>query len=175
MPTTPNITLGLDPSSKAIGYAALSGLKPSGLLRCGVIQPDDPKADADERIADLVAGVIQLVSTVKPREVIVETPAMHTHARVGIKMMGAAIYGYAVGRIYEAASWTVGRQALPGMIHGVSPDWTGKTSKAKRQAAVKAIYGDRYDPKQDSKDLDASDAISLARWWIETRAMREAE
>jgi Holliday junction resolvasome RuvABC endonuclease subunit len=154
------ILLALDPSSTCTGYAVLSrpGARPAVLVDAGRLTPAQPRAKAAERIASMVEQVADLIREHAPTHAVVELPSAHVHRgkRAG-GGAGLAIYGMAVGAVWQAVLGRVGGVAL------VDANlWTGRVNKAVRARRIQDM-GLGYRMDQDP-GLDGADAIGLGLW-----------
>src|SRR5688500_11793796 len=96
---TNDLILSLDPSSTVVGYCLGDGGE--RLISAGVLRtPGDPPLL--KRTDNAVEDVTGLIREYHPRFVLIEIPTGKVHGRIG-KASGLSIYGFAVGRIYQAA------------------------------------------------------------------------
>lgn len=162
--------LAFDPSSSAIGFAAMRS--PGDLAQVGIIRPEQPKASALTRLPDMLDEARALVLDIMPSAIAIEMPGKH--ARKHGKQTGAAlgIYGAACGMVWQLcrmlAYWPDER--LKGMqVLAVDSGQWSRSSKEARHLGVHAqfpMYRRLRDP-----GMDASDAVALAQWFFGQQAL----
>jgi len=173
--------LGIDPGSKVVGYGALTGLGPADVLDGGKLTPADdvpclstlpeairrhvqsPELAAYRRTVSLVVQVAGLIREVRATWVVVEIPSglIGTGAKRGARG-SLTTYGLAAGMILEACRFMGPAKTVP----VTERQWTaGRGNKRRRQQAIAAIYGRRYNASRDPGG-DVADAIGIVRWWL---------
>jgi Holliday junction resolvasome RuvABC endonuclease subunit len=176
------IVIGIDPSSTIVGYAVFRAMVTTGeimLVDAGRLRPSGefpvnmpaslrewlstPEMLAYRRLWSLREEVQDLLVEYLPERVpgriVVEVPSgkIGTGARKGARG-SLTIYGMAAG-----------------VVPVTERQWTaGQGSKGRRQMGMAALYRGRYEPKTDPGG-DASDAMGIARWWINQRMNQELE
>lgn len=156
------VILSIDPASRKTGWAVLK--RGPDLLDFGVVRGRE-KGDTWDRIASIIEELHHVVGQVEQshdghiEHVVIEAPDVKVHRRyVGVQ--GLAVYGVAVGAIWQACLHHHGRAFM--VRAGV---WTGGHPKEHRARYVGACFP-QYDPDQD-KGFDAADAIGLGLWWLD--------
>ena len=182
METSKRTILSIDPSSSCTGYAVLDrGMK---LLDAGRLRGKSG-TDAPARVMAMRQDLIELLDEHKPSVVLVEIPVDKQYTRQEGKKSGMAVWAGAAWALWMVCidwaqrhneqqeflagfAWDESKRTY---VHQVSNTlWTSdiKQSKAMRQAGIGILYKGQYDSKLD-KGGDVSDAIMIARWWIEKR------
>ncbi len=143
------IILGVDPGTRATGYAVLLGTK---VLDLGCIRP--PKDHLlSERYAIIHESILYLIDKFKPTEVAIETPFVHKNMQSALKLGGA------FASIVLAAK----RHSLP--TYGYPPREVkqavcGRGGAAKEAVAMAATR--HVGLKMGNVPLDALDALAIA-------------
>ena len=164
-----DLLLALDPSSQAIGWAALQAGEV--LVAGGVLLPEKvSERDPYVRIDSLCGRLWELLETNGPKTVVVEV----TSGKVGENRhkghgAGLAIYGVAVGAVWrECRAWTryelATRRRLTHVERVYENDWTHQIPKRTRTLAIAAMYP-RYDVEADPGG-DEADAIGLGIYYL---------
>ncbi len=172
---TPGLVIGIDPSSRATGWAMLTGLNARDLVGWGIILPRPRDGFWLDRVDQMVAAFWLLLEEHEPKTIAIEVPAKHVHGHVAKRGVpsGQLMYAHAAGRIYQVArEFTT---YFGGNVVPVDTIWTGRRSKAANQRLMMGLYPGRYHSKDDTRDCDGADAIGIGRYEIETRALREIE
>jgi len=163
----PPLVLGIDPGTRAMGYAALVlGEDGPRLYRCGVIRPP-ARADIATRLAHIAIELEELLREVVPFAVAIERAFaarnVHSALRLGeARGVALALAGRAGAEVAEYSPAQAKKSVL------------GHGGGSKEQVA-RSVCAQLGLPQLDLP-LDASDAISLA--WahvreLEARALRE--
>jgi hypothetical protein len=181
--------LAFDPSSQAIGYAALKGLGRSDLVDGGLLKPSmakdalgdmpawlhahlrDKSLAACWRVLSMLQDAADLVEEHQPEVIVVEIPSgkTGTGSRKGAKG-SLTTYGFAAGDVYGELRCRWPMITAPVNERMWTPDRGGKWL---HQVAMDDFYP-QYDRQQDP-GADTSDAIGLARWWITHHAVSTTE
>jgi hypothetical protein len=166
-----NVVLSLDPSSKAVGWAVMTG--PACVLQGGIITPPNNAAPARERIYRMAQELRGLLREIRPGRILIEWPSGH----VGTKRhrgggAGLSVYGCGVGYIVATADAYCEFDAIAEVVTITETDWTRGVRKPERQAAVISLLP-QYDASLDPGG-DLADAIGLAVWWFRGQAIAEA-
>jgi crossover junction endodeoxyribonuclease RuvC len=147
--------LGIDPGSRFCGYGVIEQVGPGRVryIECGVVEPNlKAAAPLPARLAEIAAGLREVIGELRPQAVAVEgvfhgknarSALQLGHAR-GVALMLAGEAGLAV---HEYAPATV-KRAVAG---------NGAADKLQVQAMVRALCELRRAPR-----LDASDALAVA-------------
>jgi crossover junction endodeoxyribonuclease RuvC len=145
--------LGIDPGSRRCGYGVIDVVPPLELqyVECGVIQVR-PTAPFAARLAEIAAGLRDVIGELAPAEVAIENVFLHAnvqsalllgHAR-GVALLCAAEAGLAVHEYTPARV----KKAVAGR---------GRAEKRQIQEMVRALMGLRRAPAPD-----AADALAIA-------------
>lgn len=161
--------LTIDPGSISTGYAVLEG---DSLRDCGILKPDDPKADVPQRVESLCEGLEALLEEYKPDVVLIEWDSSHVNVRRHKGGgSGLATHGAITASLWrESLYWARRRQGVS-VITILENTWTRRVPKEHRAAAV-ACQFPGVDWTSDIRN-DASDAVGLARWYVQERRVRE--
>lgn len=152
--------LGLDPGSRATGYAVIEcGGAATTYLASGAIRTDGDSFP--ERLQEIFAGVARLVGEYQPQEVAIERVFMHRNPDSALKLgqaRGAALCGTFAGqpRVYEYAPREI-KLAVVG---------TGAAQKEQVQLMVKQLL--RLSGKPGA---DAADALAVALCHAHSRVL----
>ncbi len=151
-----NRVLGVDPGLRTTGYGIIDISPTSGrarLIEAGVISPN-PRATLEARLAELHAGMVDIVRTLRPDCMVVEelwtayknpsTAVLMGHAR-GVLCLAGGENGVAV----HTLAHSLVKRALVG---------SGSARKEQVKKMVVQLLGLRQLPKPD----DVSDALALA-------------
>lgn len=171
--------LAIDPSSRVIGYAVLTGLAAGELIDGGLIKPSDSKRElqkwaapalagvfmapelaAFRRIASMLADLDAIVAEHQPDRIAVEIPSGKTGTGAKNKAKGAlTTYGLAAGMVLQHC-----RALLPGGAVPITErQWTrDRGDKWDHRMLIAGLYA-HYDGCKD-EGADLSDAIGLGRW-----------
>jgi crossover junction endodeoxyribonuclease RuvC len=160
---SPHRILGVDPGLRTTGYGVIDvdGGR-ARLVEAGVIQPD-PSIPLERRLADLHAGIVEIVQTLRPQCMVLEelwtayrnpsTAVLMGHAR-GVLCLAAGANGVTVHPLAHALV----KRALVG---------NGAASKEQVKKMVVQLLGLRTVPRPD----DVSDALALATaFWFRERS-----
>jgi len=170
------IILALDPSSTCTGCALLDDSEATlngtpRLIEAGLIRPARPRARSFERVESMTVDVSQLLNTHSPNVILVEFPSTHTGARHQGAGFGLAVYGFAVG-----AMWQCCRQWLSDAAHSprtvqasrgcsciLADNWTRRVAKSVRQRQISLLFPSYR--AADDPGGDIADALGLALWY----------
>ncbi len=144
--------LGIDPGLSTTGYAVVQGGHPPVGVMAGVIRTD-PEAAMSDRLAELFAGLTQVIAEAKPDVVALETvftnrnlqTAISVGRASGVAMLAAAKAGLPVSEYVPTAV----KSAITG---------DGAASKAQIQQMVARLLR-LAEPPQPA---DAADALAIA-------------
>ncbi len=143
--------LGIDPGSRVLGYAVVDAGARLGCIECGVLTA--PARDPlEKRLAELAAGLEEIIAELAPDEVAVEDVFSARHPRSALSL------GHARGVVLAVA----GRAGLRVSAYAparVKLAVTGRGSAPKEQVAlmVRALVGMKSLPR-----ADAADALAVA-------------
>lgn len=166
--------IGIDPSSSAIGLAAMS--RSGHLFAYAVVKAKGTLgmvARIEGMTAEMLAwwmGVKRGTEAMAAENVVavIELPDGMNKAG-GKGQQGAAVYGAAAGWV----ACTV-QNLWSSQIVTPSPRmWNGGRGKEATQRMVALEYPE-YDPEKD-KGMDASDAIAIARWAVDRIRIKAGE
>lgn len=147
------IVLGIDPGSRKTGYGVMAETETGfSVLGCGLIRPD-PGGTLHERIAQLCAGIDEVIETAKLDAVALET------AFVGRNIRSALILGQVRGAVLA----TVLRHGLPVREYApreIKVSVTGNGAARKEQVA--AMLSRMLALGDQSRPLDVTDALGVA-------------
>lgn len=147
------IVLGIDPGSRKTGYGIITGTeKGYSVLASGLIRPD-ASGTLHERICALCAGIDEVIDTIRPGSVALET------AFVGRNIRSALILGQVRGAVLA----TVLRHGLPVREYApreIKLSVTGSGAARKEQVAAMLKTLLRLD--EIPKQLDVADALGVA-------------
>lgn len=122
------------------------------------------KPNANRRVAELEAYVMQVIDIFAPTAIVVEIPSGKAGAgsKKGAKS-SLAVYGYAAGCVRGWAS----RAGVP-VLPIDERTWTqaAGVKKEMRPLTVQGLYPHQYDPDDDD-GADMADAILLGRWALQ--------
>ena len=145
--------LGVDPGTRRCGYGVIDAAGPGRLayVECGVIELP-ARAPLEERLAELLATLGEVVAELSPEVVAVEE-VFH-----GIDARAALVLGHARGVVLAVA----GSAKLP--VHAYAPatvkksvSGQGRAEKAQVAYVVRALLGLQRTPR-----ADAADALAVA-------------
>lgn len=157
---TPVRVLGIDPGSRATGYAVLDGVGDRvGVVEIGVIRPAS-KRSLPGRLCDLYGRLRELVERHDPDEVVIEEVFAAANVR------SALVLGQVRGVAVIAAGDS--RPLFEYSARAVKKAVVGYGGADKRQVArmVATLLGLSEPPAQD-----AADAVALALCHIHSRSM----
>jgi len=180
--------LAVDPSSKCVGYAVMTGMEPGELVDGGCLTPSVDRGLLPaypnwlgvqahlqgvelmhwRRIMSLGVELMRVIDEAKPDAIVIEIPSgkFGTGAKHGGRG-SLTTYGLAAGML----SGICRRHGVP-VIPVTERQWTaGQGNKRKRQAVIAAYYR-RYVCNKDP-GADVADAIGLGRWWLCKRTNRD--
>ena len=172
------LIVGVDPSTKALGVAVLK-LAGGKLVDAQRITPPSEATNYVDRVAWMAKDMAETLWDYIPEVVVVEIPSKHVakkrHKGAGA---GLAIYGYAVGVIWQSCCNAIHQITYTSsdkmQIVGIdAQEWTGGNSKASRARIIKAVYPE-YKIEADPGG-DVADAIGLAKWWADGERLREVQ
>jgi crossover junction endodeoxyribonuclease RuvC len=145
--------LGIDPGSRRCGYGVVEQVGPGRVryVECGVVEPP-AEAPLEARLAEVAAGLREVIAELAPRVVAVEGVFHGVNARAALKLgqaRGVALVaaGEATLPVFEYAPATVKRSVAG----------SGAASKLQVSSMVRALCGLKRAPR-----LDASDALAIA-------------
>lgn len=147
------IILGIDPGTNILGYGVISvGTKGPEYVDMGVFDLRRIK-DSYEKLANIFAGVDEILDTVKPDELAVESPFYGKNAQVMLKL----------GRAQGAAITAATMRGIP--VSEYAPRKAkiaicGNGAASKEQ--VSTMIQKTLNIKLDLKYLDATDALAIA-------------
>jgi crossover junction endodeoxyribonuclease RuvC len=147
------IVLGIDPGSRRTGYGVIASTeKGFSVLASGLIRPD-ASGSLHERMAFLCAGIDEVIDTIRPDGVALET------AFVGRNIRSALILGQVRGAVLA----TVFRHGLPVREYApreikLSVTGSGAARKEQVAAMLPRLLGLDAIPKP----LDVTDALGVA-------------
>jgi crossover junction endodeoxyribonuclease RuvC len=144
--------LGIDPGLSATGYGLVEGGHPPSARLAGVIRTD-PEAPMAERLAELYAGITQVIAEAAPDVIALETVFTNKNLQTAI----------AVGRASGVALLAAGQTGVPvteyaptAVKSAITGD--GAASKASIQAMVARLLRLAETPEP----ADAADALAIA-------------
>jgi crossover junction endodeoxyribonuclease RuvC len=147
------IVLGIDPGSRKTGYGVIAGTQAGyRVVGCGLVRPR-ASATLHDRIAQLCAGIDEVVVLMKPECVALET------AFVGRNVRSALVLGQVRGAVLA----TVLKHGLPVREYApreIKLAVTGTGSARKEQVA--AMLSRLLDLGSEPKPLDVTDALGIA-------------
>jgi crossover junction endodeoxyribonuclease RuvC len=145
--------LGVDPGSRVTGYAVVErrGLAEVRYLSCGVIEPRR-EASLAERLAEVAAGLREVIVELRPEAAAVEDVFYAVHARSALRLGHAR--GVALLCAAEAALPVF--EYPPARIKRAIAGW-GRANKKQMAAMVQRLFGLRRPPRSD-----AADALAVA-------------
>lgn len=151
--SSPRIILGIDPGTNVLGYGIIAvDAKGPHFVTMGVFDLRKIK-DPYEKLANIAAGVSELVDTYNPESLAVESPFLGKNAQVILKL------GRAQGSAITAAT-------LKGVPVFEYAPRLAKIAIAGNGAASKEQVADMLErtlgEKLDTKYLDATDALAIA-------------
>jgi hypothetical protein len=150
------VIIAIDPSSKAIGVSLFHD--DGGCERSEVIRPDNPRAEAVERIHQMARYLLEIIDeaeAVSPvRIAVIESPPTFQGRKSNPGVQHAA-YGVVYHVCREAK--------IPSIVSVHPATWTKNRSKESRQWRIRQQLG--LSPTQDPGG-DAIDARMLGAWWI---------
>lgn len=159
--TRPRIYLSLDPGSQITGYAVMA--EGERLVEGGVLRPDRTRDPVIDRLRAMKRDLLTLLEQVRPDVIVVEFTSGKVGKRHGGSGAGLAIYGMAVGMLWEVCeNWAEVRRAygLPCRVECIPEnEWTRGQSKAKRAAVITALFPEYLG--ENDKGMDIADAIGL--------------
>jgi crossover junction endodeoxyribonuclease RuvC len=145
--------LGLDPGTRYFGYGVIERLSPGRVryIECGVLEPARG-GELAERLAEIAAGLREVIEELRPAVVAVEGVFHGVNARSALQLghsrgVALATAGASSLRVHEYAPATVKRTVAG----------NGAATKTQVQAMVRALCRLARAPK-----LDASDALAVA-------------
>jgi crossover junction endodeoxyribonuclease RuvC len=144
--------LGIDPGLSATGYGVVESGQPPVAVLAGVIRTD-PSARMENRLAELFAGLTQIIAEARPDAVALETVFTNRNLQTAISVGRAS--GVA---ILAAAQAGVGvTEYVPTAVKSaITGD--GSASKAQIQQMVARLLRLAAPPKP----ADAADALAIA-------------
>jgi crossover junction endodeoxyribonuclease RuvC len=144
--------LGIDPGLSATGYGVVESGQPPVAVLAGVIRTD-PSATMENRLAELFAGLTQIIAEARPDAVALETVFTNRNLQTAISVGRAS--GVA---ILAAAQAGVGvTEYVPTAVKSaITGD--GSASKAQIQQMVARLLRLAAPPKP----ADAADALAIA-------------
>lgn len=159
--TRPRLYLSLDPGSQITGYAVMADGE--RLVEGGVLRPDRTRDPAIDRLRAMKRDLLVLLEQVKPDVVVVEFTSGKVGKRHGGAGAGLAVYGIAVGMLWEVCeNWAMVRRAAgrPCRVEVIPEnEWTRRQTKAKRTMAIAALFPEYL--AENDKGMDVADAIGL--------------
>lgn len=170
MPTNKaEYVVSIDPSSTCTGYAVFC-LNTGELVEAGRIKPKTSD-ETTKRVKSITDDIAELLLKHRPTEIIIEYVSQHVNVnRHKGKGAGLAVYGFAVGAIWETAmEWWY---QFPGILQPrlITPErWTKGVPKQRRMDTIELRYP-KYDRKKD-RGGDVADAIGLGLWWLAERKL----
>ncbi len=176
---TKPLTLALDPSSTATGWATGTSPGPQGLCEWGTIKASRPALRTWLKVLPAPLArivVIQeqlkvLIMLHRPDFILVEVPTGHVNKRKrDLNMRGQSIYGMSVWAMLEE-SWR--NIKTMGKVISISTQWTRGKTKEKRQAEL-AMEFKHYHPQSD-RGANEADAIGMMQWWFAEQILERAK
>ena len=163
--------VGLDPSSTLTGYAVMDG--PDRLIDAGLLKPKCQKDPAILRIITMASDLRELLKETKPDVVAVEITSGKVADKKRARSMGAglAVYGMAVGMMYDTAYSLLGFD-MKAVIPVQENIWTRGVPKQERLALMMKLFP-QYTIDQDPGG-DMGDAINIGVWtyeWLEAQEL----
>lgn len=167
-----DIVLGLDPSSTAIGYGALTyGLR---LVQAGVVSPNHRADSSWDRIMAMHTDLVKLFVSLSPVAIVVEWTKGKVGQRHGGLGAGLAVYGCGVGAAGLAAHlWGLAHPHCQ-VVPVLENDWTRGIPKRDRQLAIATAYPDYAEHLAEDPGGDISDGIGAADWWIKEQQVSKS-
>lgn len=154
------------------------------LIAAGVLVPDKRGVPAADRIGAMKRGLIELLEEFQPQAIVLEWTSGKVAGRHGGGGAGLAIYGLAVGALWQVCEyWATARGQqgrLPTVARVNENDWTQGRPKlgtrkpgqvcVSRVGVIAGLYPE-YDRAKDPGG-DIADAIGLALWYLRSTRLQ---
>lgn len=162
--------VSIDPSSTCTGCAVFC-LNTGELVEASKIKPK-ASDDAISRVLSTTDDITELLSKYRPTEIVIEYVSQHVNInRHKGKGAGLAVYGFAVGAIWETTMEWWYQFTDISQPRLITPEqWTKGKKKKDRIDIIAALYP-MYNRKND-KGGDVADAIGLGEWWLTERKLK---